>query len=151
MEDAYGDIRGLRRPVHAGDVFSRRHPKMERLNRAKLFAPFAALSGFEGAVRAKEVPYVPRRLLDAQAQRALDRALRRLCEAAGRGGAQARVEYFEVCADIHHEAFGRDGLYHTITGAVQRVDPAGQALVVGGRVIPFADIGDIRISEEAGE
>ena len=25
---AYSDIIGLRRPVHDGDVFSRRHPKM---------------------------------------------------------------------------------------------------------------------------
>ena len=59
MEFSYSDIIGLRRPVHDGDVFSRRHPKMTQLNRAKIFAPFAALTGFDSAVRAKEIPYVP--------------------------------------------------------------------------------------------
>lgn len=150
MEDAYSDIRGLQRPTHSGDLFSRRHPKMARLNRAKLFAPFAALSGFESAVRAKEVPYVPRRLLDAEAQRELNRALNRLRAAAGRDGPRARVEYFEVCADANHEAFGRDGLYRAITGVVQRVDPAGQVLVVGGRAIPFADLGSLSVLEDGG-
>ena len=67
MAFTYDDIIGLQRPAHAGDGFSRRHPKMARLNRAKLFAPFAALSGFEAAVRAKEVAYVPRPRPDADA------------------------------------------------------------------------------------
>ena len=44
MEFAYNDIIGLRRPAHDGDAFSRRHPKMAQLNRAKIFAPFAALA-----------------------------------------------------------------------------------------------------------
>ena len=65
MEFAYSDIIGLRRPVHDGDVFSRRHPKMAQLNRAKLFAPYAALRGFEDRVAAKRVPYVPRHCFDA--------------------------------------------------------------------------------------
>ena len=43
----YGNIIFLDRPVHDGDLFSRRHPAMTRLNRAKIFAPFAALVGFE--------------------------------------------------------------------------------------------------------
>ena len=78
MEWAYDDILGLQRPVHDGDVFSRRHPKMTRLNRAKIFAPFAALTGFEEAVRSKQTPYVPRRQPDAEGLRALNRALRLL-------------------------------------------------------------------------
>ncbi len=61
MEFAYNDIIGLHRPAHDGDAFSRRHPKMAQLNRAKIFAPFAALSGYDEAVRSKQVPYVPRR------------------------------------------------------------------------------------------
>ena len=51
MVFAYDDLLRLHRPVHDGDVFSRRHPKMARLNRAKLFAPFAALTGFESPRR----------------------------------------------------------------------------------------------------
>ena len=146
MEFAYDDIIHAHRPTHDGDVFSRRHPKMARLNRAKLFAPFAALSGFDEAVRAKQTPYVPRRIEDADALRALNLALTRLYRATRTGALarqnriRARVEYFEPCADPNHEAFGRGGLYRAVTDVVLRVDPAGQRLTVGDRVVPFADL-----------
>jgi hypothetical protein len=155
MEFAYSDIIGLRRPAHDGDAFSRRHPKMAQLNRAKIFAPFAALSGYDEAVRSKQVPYVPRRQRDAEEMRALNRALKAL-ERATRTGALARrnrvvarVEYFEVCRDPNHEAFGRDGLYHALTGVVWRVDPVGRVLVIGERTLPFADIHGITLSTES--
>ena len=146
MDDDYNDIMNLQRPVHEGDVFSRRHPKMARENRAKLFAPFAALSGFEEAVRSKEIPYVSRRVPDADETEALNRTLNRLHEATRTGALarqnriRARVVYFEVCADVHHDAFGRDGLYRTVTGAVRKVDPVNRTLTIADRVIPFGDI-----------
>ena len=46
----YKDILDKERPKHENDAFSLRHPKMERLERAKLFAPFAALKGFEESI-----------------------------------------------------------------------------------------------------
>jgi hypothetical protein len=155
MEFAYDDIIGLRRPAHDGDAFSRRHPKMAQLNRAKIFAPFAALSGYDEAVRSKQVPYVPRRQRDAEEMRALNRALKVLERAtrtgtlARRNRVVARVEYFEVCRDSNHEAFGRDGLYHALTGVVWRVDPVGRVLVIGERTLPFADIHGITLSTES--
>ena len=45
-------IRGC--PVHAGDDFSLRHPRMERGLRAKIFAPFDALDGFSAMIRQKD-------------------------------------------------------------------------------------------------
>ena len=149
MDNAYQDILGLHRPVHTDDVFSRRHPKMTRLNRAKIFAPFAALAGFEAAIESKRVAYVPRRVLDAKEVYDLNATLNRL-DRLTRTGALARlnrvavrVEFFEVCADRNHEGYGRLGLYRTLTGIVQRVDPVKQIIVVGGRAIPFADIGSV--------
>lgn len=146
MDFTYADIIHSRRPAHDGDVFDRRHPKMTRLNRAKIFAPFAALSGFDDAVKSKQVPYVPRRIKDAEETRALNRALEALHRATRTGAlarqnrVRARVEYFVVCADLHHEAFGRDGLYRAVTGIVWKVDPVGQAMVIGDTTIPFSDI-----------
>ena len=151
MQFAYHDIIGLQRPMHDGDLFSRRHPKMARLNRAKLFAPFAALSGFDEAVRSKQVPYVPRRVKDADEMWALNRALEALYRATRTGALErqnrvlARVEYFEVCADPNHEAFGRDGLYRAVTDIVWKVDLVGQALVIGEATIPFSDIDRITL------
>ena len=46
----YDDIINLERPVHDGDAFEARHPKMTREARAKIFAPFAALKGYEEAI-----------------------------------------------------------------------------------------------------
>ena len=146
MDHAYSDILGANRPVHQDDAFSRRHPKMPRLNRAKLFAPFAALSGFDEAVRSKEVPYEPRHIPDAGEARALDAALRALYRATRTGAlarqnrVRVRVEYFVVCADARHDACGRLGLYRVETGVARKVDPVGRVLLIGDKAIPFADI-----------
>ena len=151
MEFAYSDIIGLRRPVHDGDVFSRRHPKMTQLNRAKIFAPFAALTGFDNAVRPKEVHYVPRHILDPEETYALNEKLNELYLKT-RTGALARmnritvkVEYFEVCTDVNNDAYGRLGLYHTETGILWKVDPMAQAITVGEKVIPFGNISTLNI------
>ena len=145
MEFAYNDLLRLHRPVHDGDVFSRRHPKMARLNRAKLFAPFAALTGFEEAVRAKEVPYVPKRVLAPEAAAVLNGTLNRLSRS---GPMRVKVEYFEVCTDKNHDACGRMGLYHTLTGVVRKVDPTGRFIMIGDRQIPFDAIGTLIILED---
>ena len=151
MEFAYSDIIGLRLPVHDGDVFSRRHPKMTQQNRAKIFAPFAALTGFDSAVRAKEIQYVPRHILDPEETYALNEKLNDLYLRT-RTGVLARmnritvkVEYFEVCTDINSDAYGRLGLYHTVTGILWKVDPVTQAITVGEKAIPFGDINTLNI------
>ncbi|MBQ8962437.1 MAG: hypothetical protein IJ089_01385 [Clostridia bacterium] len=151
MEFAYSDIIGLRRPVHDGDVFSRRHPKMTQLNRAKIFAPFAALAGFDSAVRAKEIQYVPRHILDPEETYALNEKLNDLYLRT-RTGVLARmnritvkVEYFEVCADVNNDAYGRLGLYHAVTDILWKVDPVAKAITVGETIIPFGDINTLNI------
>lgn len=152
MEFAYSDIIGLRRPVHNDDVFSRCHPKMTQLNRAKIFAPFAALTGFDSAVRAKEIQYVPRHILDPEETYALNEKLNGLYLKT-RTGVLARmnrinvkVEYFEVCTDVNSDACGRLGLYHTQTGILWKVDPVAQAITVGETIIPFEDINTLNIT-----
>ncbi len=44
----YSDIIDKERPLHDGDEFSYRHPKMAEQDRAKIFAPFAALKTVPG-------------------------------------------------------------------------------------------------------
>ena len=152
MEFAYSDIIGLRRPVHDGDVFSRRHPKMTQLNRAKIFAPFAALTGFDSAVRAKEIQYVPRHILDPEETYALNEKLNELylktrtSALARMNRITVKVEYFEVCTDVNNDAYGRLGLYHTETGILWKVDPMAQAITVGETIIPFGDINTLNIT-----
>ena len=61
MSYRYEKILGACRPVHQGDAFSIRHPRMPRSQRAKIFKPFAALSGFEEAIADKDIVFSPRR------------------------------------------------------------------------------------------
>ena len=146
----YGSILFQDRPAHEGDVFSRRHPRMPRLNRAKLFAPFAALAGFDDRVRRKEIAYVAKRELDADEVWELNHrlyALHRLtanAKLARANRVRVRVEYFAVCTDEENDACRAKGLYQTVAGVVVQVDPHGQCIVIRGgdgmHVIPFADL-----------
>lgn len=129
----YGNIIYLDRPVHNGDLFSRRHPKMT--NRAKIFAPFAALVGFEDRVRNKEIEYVARRELSEEEQSYLNKVLNRISR-----GDRVSVKYFEICSDHESEAFGRLGRYKTVSGCVRWVDAVGQRLVLEDQVIDFGDL-----------
>ena len=149
----YGDLVLRERPVHKDDLFSRRHPRMTRLNRAKIFAPFAALVGFEECVRGKEIRYTAKRELDADEEWELNHKLYELhCLAANSRLVRANpirisVEYFEICADPENEAYQTKGLYKTITGIVLKVDHPTQTITILAegeeRTIPFSDINNI--------
>ena len=146
----YGDIMIQGRPVHDGDVFSRRHPKMARLNRAKIFAPFAALVGFDERVHRKEIAYVSKHELDPDEEWELNQRLADLQSLTANSRmvrtnmVKATIEYYEVCDDEENAAYRRKGLYKTITGVVLKVDQPEQTITVqsekGKLLIRFADI-----------
>ena len=50
----FSDIIDKQRPEHNNDEFSHRHPKMRRCDRAKIFAPYSALSGFGDITKKRE-------------------------------------------------------------------------------------------------
>ena len=128
-----GNIIFLERPVHNGDIFSRRHPKMT--NRAKIFAPFAALIGFDDRVKRKEIDYTARRELAEGETVKLNAVLNRLAR-----GDRVKVRYFELCSDHENDAFGRLGLYKTASGCVRWVDAVGQVLYLEDKAIGFSDL-----------
>ena len=134
MDTDYADIIVRHRPAHGGDVFSRRHPPMAQGNRAKLFAPFAVLSGFGEAIRAGGVRYLPRRRPAAGEARRLN--------ALGLAAARCRPATACVVYFVPRAGTGRDetGQYLTQTGIVRGVDPVTHTLRIGGRTIPLGDI-----------
>lgn len=151
----YGNIIYMDRPVHNGDLFSRRHPAMSPLNRAKIFAPFAALVGFDDRVLRKEISYVSKVELDADEEWELNRRLgilhgltanSRLSRA---NAVDITVEYYSVCIDQENDAFMENGQYLTVTGRVLNVNQHSQVLRIStnGNVleIRFTDI--YRISD----
>lgn len=146
----YGTLLFMERPVHDGDYFSRKHPKMTLLNRAKIFAPFAALVGFDEHIRSKDVLYIWKRHLDTDEEWELNRRLNILhnlaynSKIARANQIMVSIEYYIPCADRNNDAYGRMGLYKKADGVVMKVDQVRQEIVIeddsSSTSISFADI-----------
>ena len=124
---------------------------MSQLNRAKIFAPFAALVGFDERVRRKEINYVAKHELDADEEWALNQKLYELYRLTGNSrearanAVRVSIEYFVICDDEENDAYRVKGQYKTITGVVMKVDQNEQRITVRDEsgsihVIAFGDI-----------
>lgn len=102
-------------------------------NRAKQFAPFAAVTGLDRALAEKlrELGYTDRRLLSEESAAELDGKLRQL-----RKGMRVSVRYY------------RDREYHSLSGEVERIEESEGFFRLGGLCIPFQDVEELRFSEE---
>ena len=80
------------------------HAKMSRLDRAKQFSPFAALKGYETALRVKEKVLVPRIELSEEAQAELDRKLHMIAK-----GDLVTVNYFHRFASSDVGEYSPEG------------------------------------------
>ncbi len=133
MEQAVGkyrDIIFMPRPV------SQRHRPMSQLNRAAQFAPFAALTGYEDAVREEGRRTESRLELDEDRQNGLNGIIMRLCECDERPFLS--VTYF--CPDKNKSG----GEYITLSGNFRRIEEESMELIfVDGRRVPVLDIYDI--------
>ena len=97
--------------------------KMETAQRAKQFVPFAALKGFEEALRAKEKVIVPKIELTEESMEELNRKL--LC-----------IEKKDMITVVYY----CQDEYVKVTGMVTRIDAYARVLCVVNTKIPFADI-----------
>ena len=155
LETEYLRALSCGRPKHGRcDDFSLKHPKMLLSQRAKIFSPFAALTGFEEAIDEKVRPYVEKRELNDE-EAALETALSRLHDLtknlrmAKENLVAATVTFFVPCADENHEAYGRGGSYERYTGTVWKVDPIlTKSLLIGDRTIEFSELAEIVIQED---
>lgn len=131
------------RPVHDHDEFSRKHPKMARAHRAKIFAPFAALDGFDGAIKTKDTVYVPPAELSEDEKMVIDFRLRVLAgltqtsTLARSNKVEVTVEYYVPCNDPYHDAYGVAGTYKSVTGICWKVGGVFQTILVGETTIQF--------------
>lgn len=130
----YDDIINL--PHHV----SLTHPHMSRLDRAAQFSPFAALTGYDAAI--KETA----RLTDKKVELGeyeLEELNRTLLELSDRISQypQAMITYFEP--DKRKEG----GAYITVSKEIKRIDEIEQAIYfTDGSKIPLSDIFSIEIS-----
>lgn len=125
----YEDIIDL--PRHVSETRAR----MPMRERAAQFSPFAALSGYEDAVRESARLTREKIELGEDAKAALDGALRR---AAADPDAEVSVTYFVP------DGKKPGGEYVTAVGRIRRIDPVSGALhLSGGERIDAEDILDI--------
>ena len=134
------------RTVHRGDYFAAVHPKMDLGKRAKIFAPFAALKGFEEEVESKEVRYETKRELDTEELEDLNEKLQHLQELtyntheARKNCVRADIECFVPCNAETNQAYQNEGSYQVISGMVWQVDKTEQRIRIDDRYIAFEDI-----------
>lgn len=110
------------------------HPRMPSGSRAAQFAPFAALTGHDAAIRETARLTGSRVELDEGEQAALDRRLQRL-----RSRLSERPVVQITCFRPDERKAG--GAYHTTTGTVKKFDTdAGILVLQDGTCLPIADI-----------
>lgn len=127
----YADILPLSRPEP-----SHVHPRMSKLNRAKIFFPFAALRGYEEEIVAEDQEHlkvVKIELSEEDKGKLSDKLLQ------VKKGMEVTVCYFEAgdsqltSLDISTEPAKSSaplGSYRTITGAVDRIDSVYRELII---------------------
>ncbi len=156
----YMDALRKGRPVHRRfDDFYIRHPFMDRGKRAKIFAPFDALAGFNEMILSKQTIYVKKEELSEDDSLKLDSRLDLLSRLIQNSNdARDRdifitVTYFEPCTDISNEAYGSGGLYTEKSGRVMAVDTIFKILKVDSTKIDFGDIRSVdgKVFEEYGD
>ena len=125
----YRDVFLKGKPRHDRyDSFRIRHPEMPPAKRAKLFAPFDALRGFDFAILMKNEIYTDRVIMSPEDREELDRRLSILhnltfnSRIARAKRPQVAVTYYEPCSDVNSETYGSQGQYKTITGICRNVD-----------------------------
>lgn len=131
MSSPYEDI--LHLPHHVSTT----RPRMSMLDRAAQFSPFAALTGYDAAIRETERLTDHPIDLDVDGKAMLNRKIRTLLE---HQSEQPEVTLTYFVPDARKSG----GAYVETTGRVRKVDPYAQALMMAdGGMISFDTIYDI--------
>lgn len=131
-EKNYQDIIHLKKPLS-------KHPKMPLSNRAAQFSPFAALSGYEEAIKEKEKIFEKRKQLSQEATDSLNEILLFLKE--------KKIQDFTLCY-FQMEESKKGGSYKTIHATSVKFLEIERSLLVNDQLrISFSDIYSICCKE----
>ena len=132
MNNRYDEIMGL--PHHV----SKTRPQMPMSDRAAQFAPFAALTGYDSAIKETGRLTDERIALDEEALTALDRKYQLLIEALD-DAPEVTIIYFQP------DERKAGGQYVSATGTVKKVDTFGRRILLqDGTRIPLDSVYDLR-------
>lgn len=131
----YDDIINMEYPLKSSDVF--KHPKMSIEDRAKIFAPFAALKGYEEAIAAKQKNVVPRTELSEESKEYLDLQLGKIERLLTKGQHPIiTVVYFQK-GKVSNEDGGE---YIQLTGMVARFEQTSRIIQIVEKKLRLDDI-----------
>ncbi|MCI5765131.1 MAG: YolD-like family protein [Clostridiales bacterium] len=132
-----------------------RLPLMERGKRAKIFAPFDALAGFDECIDSKRVQYCQKVELDEEEKSELNRRLTILHQLtynsrlARINRVYVRVKYYVPCTDQNSFSYMRHGRYISASGIVRKVDmDVTQTITIDDTDVHFNDILSIEAENE---
>lgn len=132
MNNRYDEIMEL--PHHV----SKTRPQMPMSDRAAQFAPFAALTGYDSAIKETGRLTDERIELDEEALTALDRKYQLLIEALD-DAPEVTITYFQP------DERKAGGQYVSATGTVKKVDTFGRRIILqDGTRIPLDSVYDLR-------
>lgn len=132
MNNRYDEIMEL--PHHV----SKTRPQMPMSDRAAQFAPFAALTGYDSAIKETGRLTNERIELDEEALTALDRKYQLLIEALD-DAPEVTIIYFQP------DERKAGGQYVSATGTVKKVDTFGRRILLqDGTRIPLDSVYDLR-------
>lgn len=114
--------------IYQAPPVSDRRSRMKMEDRAKQFAPFAALKGYEAAIKAKEREYSPRLLLSETRKSELNDQLQQLYP-----GQMITVRHYQ------------EHSYAITSGIFSAIDPVRKRLILSDLSIAIYDISDILI------
>ena len=133
MNENYDDI--INHPHHTSAV----HPRMSMLNRAAQFAPFAALTGYDAAIRESA------RLTDSQVELSdydNDQLNRKMASLKERIHERPVVEILYFQPDDHKAG----GAYQTVNGQLKTIDETAQSIsLTNGLTIPLSRVIDLKL------
>ena len=132
MNRKYNEIMGL--PHHV----SKTRPQMPMSDRAAQFAPFAALTGYDSAIKETGRLTDERIELDEEALTALDRKYQLLMDTLD-NAPEVTIIYFQP------DERKAGGQYVSATGTVKKVDTFGRRILLqDGTRIPLDSVYDLR-------
>ncbi len=141
----YDDIINNEYPLKNSDII--KHPRMSIQDRAKIFAPFAALKGYEEEIAIKQKIVVPRMELSEESKENLDLQLGKIKRLLLKG--QHPIITL-VCFRRDEESLEEGGEYIQFTGTVAKFDQNLHILQIVEKRVSLDDIYGIEGEELEG-
>lgn len=138
----YDDIINMPYPLASADKI--KHPRMNVTDRAKIFAPFAALKGHDEAIAAKEKIVVPRMELSDESKEYLDLQLKKIEQLIKTGEHPIITVVFFQKSNTGLMELGE---YIKFTGMVAKIDHTLRIIQIIEKRLHFEDIYKIEIED----